>query len=282
MINANYSSLLSELFHLVRFRFKRPQIQLKTGMLIISIDVDVGNRELGVINKGKNDKYVHRFLSEYQVGKIEETALPLFLNLFEDQNVPATFAVRGQMIEVANSFFHQLLESPIRHDIGSHGYSHRLFEDMSPEEAENELEKLSDGFKRFGIIPKSFIFPRNSVDHLDLIEDYGYKCYRSDGDFRNDCMYIEKQGNLYDVHPSLYIGNCTQSIFLKKLLDIAILRKMPFHIWFHLWNFGITKDSIQQRINSAILPFLEYATNKTHEQILTIETMFSAILKYKS
>ena len=55
-------------------------MKLGRGMLIISVDVDVGNRKVGLINKGRNDLNVNNYFSEYQVGAIEEMALPLFVN----------------------------------------------------------------------------------------------------------------------------------------------------------------------------------------------------------
>jgi len=96
-------SSFSQLYHFVAFRLEKPTIQLENGMLIISIDVDVGSKELGVINEGKNDANVNRYISEYSVGEIEERALPLFVDLFNDFEIPVTFAIRGQLTEVCNS-----------------------------------------------------------------------------------------------------------------------------------------------------------------------------------
>jgi peptidoglycan/xylan/chitin deacetylase (PgdA/CDA1 family) len=272
-------SFFSELYHFVAFRVKKPKMQLENGMLIISIDVDVGNKELGVINEGKNDANISRHLGEYSVGEIEERALPLFVDLFNDFEIPVTFAIRGQLTEVDDSILKHLLKSSIKHDIGAHGYYHRPFKNLSHSEAENELNMISVGMKKFDVTPRSFVFPKNSVAHLDLLEKYGYKCYRSYGDFMNDCMYIEKQGQLYDIHPSLYIDQGTSFTFLKKIFDISIAKKLPFHIWFHLWNFGETKESIQRSINNVFFPLFKYAKKKEESSLLTFETMLSATEK---
>jgi hypothetical protein len=272
-------SFFSELYHFVAFRLIKPKMQLETGMLITSIDVDVGDKELGVINEGKNDANVSRHLSEYSVGEIEERALPLFLDLFNDFEVPVTFAIRGQLTEVDNSILELLLKSSVKHDIGAHGYYHREFTNLSRNDAENELNMISSGMKKFGIVPRSFVFPKNSVTRLDLLEKYGYKCYRSHGGFMNDCMYIEKQGKLYDIHPSLYIDQGTTFTFLKKILDISIAKKLPFHIWFHLSNFGKTKESLQRTINEVFFPMFRYGKKKEKNGMLTFETMLSATKK---
>lgn len=269
-------SFLSQLYHLVAYRLKKPKMQLENGMFIISIDVDVGSKELGIINKGKNDANVHRYISEYSVGEIEEWALPLLVDLLNDFEIPVTFAVRGQLTEVDDFILKLLRKSSVKYDIGAHGYYHRYFKNLSQNEAEDELKMISVGMKKFGIIPRSFVFPANSVAHLNLLEKYGYKCYRSYGNFMNDCMYIEKQGRLYDIHPSLYLGQSIGSIFLKKIVDIAITKRLPFHMWFHLWNLGETNKSIHRSIKKVLFPLFNYAKKKEKSGELTFETMLSA------
>jgi hypothetical protein len=278
-------SFLSQLYHFVAFRLEKPKMQLENGMLIISIDIDVGSKKLGIINKGKNDAYVNKYISEYLVGEIEERAFHLFVDLFDDFEMPVTFAMRGQLTEVDDSILNLLCESSVKHDIGGHGYSHRQFKNLSHNEAKTELNMLSVGMKKFGVIPRSFVFPRLSgpkgVAHLDLLEKYGYKCYRGYGDFLSDCMYIEKQGRMYDIHPSLYIDQSTSYIFLKKMLDIAIAKRAPFHIWFHLWNFGETKESMQRSINNVFFPLLNHAKKREKSGELAFETMLSAAERVK-
>lgn len=275
-------SSISQMYHFVLFELKKPRMQLENGMLIISIDVDVGNKELGVINKGKNDANVHRDLSEYSVGEIEERAFYLFIDCFNNLEIPATFAIRGQMAEVNSSILEVLLKSPVKHDVGSHGYYHRDFTKLSHNEADNELSMISVAMKKLGIVPRSFVFPKNRVAHLDLLEKYGYQCYRNHGGFMNDCMRIEKQGRLYNVHPSLYLGQSNSPILLKRILDVAIVKKAPLHLWFHLWNFGETKESIQKSLKNALIPLLMYAKKEEKSDVLTFETMLSAAEKMES
>lgn len=272
-------NFISQLIHFFGYSLKKPKMTLEKGMLIVSIDIDVGSPKLGVINKGKNDANVNKHISEYRVGKIEEAALPLFVENFNDFGIPVTFAIRGQLTEVNDSILELLLKSPVKHDIGAHGYTHREFTNLSRNDAENEVNMISAGMKKFGITPRSFVFPKNSVAHLDLLEKYGYKCYRGYGDFMNDCMYIEKHDQLYNIHPSLYIGQSTSFMFLKKILDITITKKLPFHVWFHLWNFGETRESMQRSINNVFIPMFKYGKKKEENGMLTFETMLSAAKK---
>jgi len=251
-------------------------------MFIISIDIDVGNKILGSINGGKNDSNVNDYLSEYIVGKIEQMALPLFVDLFEKFSVPATFAVRGQLLDVDTSALKLLLDSSVRHDIGGHGYTHQSFQNLSPEEAENELDAISAGMKKIGVIPRSFIFPRNGVAHLNLLEKYGYKCYRNGGNFLLDSMNIRKRSELYEICPSLFLDKSATPLFLEKIVEVAVEKRAPLHFWFHLWNFGTTKESVQRCINRVFFPLLSFANEKADDHMLTIETMLSAASKIES
>lgn len=269
-------TILWHLGHLVAYFPKRPQAVLEKAMLITSIDIDVGSRKLGILNNGENDRNISPLMSEYEIGKIEETCIPILAGKLDEFEVPATFAIRGQVTEVDDTFLSVLLRSKVEHDIGAHGYYHRNFTDLSRGEAEKELEMISNGMKKFGILPKSFVFPKNRIAHLNLLPKYGYKCYRGYGTLLHDYMNIEKQGRLYNVHPSLYINEGTSHFLVEKILNIAIRKKLPFHMWFHLWNFGKEKESIIKNVDKILVPILAYAKKKEKKGLLTTETMLSA------
>jgi len=252
-------------------------MKLEKGILITSIDIDVGNKELGIINKYRNSRDVNRYFSEYSIGVIEELALPIFLDLFEKFEIPVTFAIRGQWLEIPNYTLACLLESSIKHDIGGHGYYHRRFKHLSRVEADCELAMLHAAMNRSNLTPTSFIFPGNSIVHLDLLAKYGFKCYREHGGLLKDGMYIRRYSQLWDVHPSLYVDQGSDFLVFKKILDLCSHRKLPFHIWFHLWNFGNTKNSIQKCLKNLFFPFLRYAEHQVKDGKLTFETMASAV-----
>ncbi len=277
----NYLSVLSQLVHYVIFSCKKPSISSDKGLLVFSIDVDVGNQELGEKNRGKNDLNVHNYLPESLIGRIEEQAVPLFVQFFNDLEVPVTFALRGQLTEVDDSIIDLLMRSPVEHDIGAHGYYHKDFTMLSAIEAENELRMISRGMKKFNIKPTSFVFPKNKIAHLPLLEKYGYTCFRGYGDFMNDGMYVKKYGELYDIHPSFYLGKSFNSALLNKIVDISVKKRLPLHIWFHPWNFGETKESMNKKISRVLLPFLNYAQEKQRNGVLEFETMRSVTEKMR-
>ncbi|MDQ2842054.1 MAG: hypothetical protein M3Y72_13630 [Acidobacteriota bacterium] len=66
-------------------------------------------------------------------------------------------------------------------EIGAHSLSHVIFGDPGTprQRAEEELRLCQSIAHELGIELKSFVFPRNSIDHLDALSQAGFKCYRS-------------------------------------------------------------------------------------------------------
>ena len=281
-ISRGLGGTLSSFVHYFIYRLKKPKMRLERAMLIVSVDVDVGNKKVGAINKGKNDINVSDYFSEYAVGEMEEQSLPLIIDFFNAFEIPATFGIRGQLLEVDTSVLEHLLESPVQHDIGSHSYYHRDFAGLSHGEAKNDLKLVSTAMKKLRITPKSFIFPRGDVAHLELLEKFGYKCYRGYGDFMDDGMYIKKHDKLYDIHPGLYIGNSTNAFLIEKIIDLAIKNSLPFHVWFHPWSLGKKKRAISTKIKKLFFPIFKYAKSKEEKSLLEFETMLSAAEKMES
>lgn len=274
-------SIFSQFYHFVYFSVIKWTSRLKQGVLITSIDVDSGSRLIGINNQGKNDHNVHDYLSERIVGEIEEKAVPLLIQFFDQLEIPVTFALRGQLTETKSNLIELLLRSAINHDIGAHGYYHKTFTSLSENEAQKELQLISIGFRKFGIEPKSFVFPKNKIAYLPLLEKFKYKCYRSAGSLTKDGMYIKKTGQLYDIHPSFYLGFINNTIFLNQIIDLAIKHRLPVHFWFHPHNLSEARGSTRAFIRHVLFPLYKYAKKKEDQGLLTIETMHSVINKIK-
>jgi peptidoglycan/xylan/chitin deacetylase (PgdA/CDA1 family) len=285
-MNKDYlKSILSQTFHYFAFSCKKPKSELDLASLVISIDVDVGSPKVGLINGGRNDHNVHDFRTERDIGEIEEQVIPFLLQAFNDFEFPATFALRGQLFEVENSIVNQILESSTQHEIAAHGYTHRIFTDLSETEADQELKMVSEGMKKFDIKLKSFVFPKNKVSHLRLLEKNGFLSYRDEGNLFRDGLYVRKKGNLLDVHPSLFLSFYSGS-FCKNIIDLAVKYRAPLHIWFHpsdvmYWNLGNFHEVANERINDILLPLLEHARKKKKQGLLKFETMASMAEQYQ-
>jgi len=272
-------SFFSGLFHSMLFEIRKQTSPFENGMFIMSVDVDVGSKELGIINKGRNDLNISHWRSEYEIGELEELTIPYFVKLFDKYEMAATFAVRGQLAEVSDSVLAVLLKSRANHEICAHGYYHKKFRNLSYNEAETEIKMISQGMRKFGLTPRSFVFPRNSVAHLKLLERYGYECYRDYSNFMHDSMCIKKHGELWEVHPSLLIDKHTKFTFLKRILDIAVRRRLPMHLWFHARDFGEESGEIKRNAEKVFVPLFSYAETKKRDGLLTSETMLSATRK---
>jgi peptidoglycan/xylan/chitin deacetylase (PgdA/CDA1 family) len=273
-------SIPSQFFHLVDFAIRCPPAQFEKGALITSIDVDVGSSSVADLNKGKNDINIHEYLTENRVGEIEENTIPALIEFFNCFEIPVTFAVRGQLTETKSSVLELFLKSSVKHDIGAHGYYHKTFTSLSELEAQNELELISFGMKKFNINPKTFVFPKNKVAHLSLLEKFGYKCYRGESGLGKDEMYIKRQGRLYDIRPSIYLGVTYSPLFLDKIIDISVKNRVPLHLWFHPSDlYEPTGRSAQKKIDRVLLPIYKYAKNKEKEGKLNFETMYSIVEK---
>lgn len=144
-------------------------------------------------------------------GKQEQQAVERLLEILDEFNITATWAVLGILFRrqldgmpsdnsfKKNAAFEQLLRSnhPLvlgdriiaallakrhRHEIAFHGYTHRVFDErlMSAAGAEFEMQQWLEAAKSSGIVPKSVVFPRNRIGHLKLLRHYGMLCYRGE------------------------------------------------------------------------------------------------------
>lgn len=256
-----------------------PRNKLDRGMLITSIDVDVGSTLLSRINQGRRDKDVSDHLSEYDIGRIEEFAVPLLVDFFNGIGAAVTFAIRGQLLDLDSSMVELIRDSSVRHEVASHSYYHRRFSQLSPTEADTELRLVASAMNKFSQSPKSFVFPKNDIAHLRLLRKHGYLCYRDRGGILRDGMFIRRNGPLCDVHPSLFFNKNADPRLLNRVLDVAVSKKLPLHVWFHPRDFGENEVSTLRSIRNVLLPFYSHARSRTESGLLTFETMLSAAQK---
>jgi peptidoglycan/xylan/chitin deacetylase (PgdA/CDA1 family) len=80
----------------------------------------------------------------------------------------------------AHSLVKKIRACPIEQEIGCHTFSHVIFGDKgcTRATAESELRACVELARSLGIELRSFAFPRNQVGHLDVLQTYGFHCYR--------------------------------------------------------------------------------------------------------
>ena len=76
-----------------------------------------------------------------------------------------------ELIEMTKSNNHQ-------HEIATHGFTHLTWDLMDAVSCKLELESILDWTKVNGLNCSTIIFPRNIVNHLDLLKDAGFLGYR--------------------------------------------------------------------------------------------------------
>lgn len=159
----------------------------------------------------------------------ETTSLPIFNQ--DQQNAISRhqdlFELRAEDIE--------LLKSP-NLEVGLHGFSHRHFTDLSPEEADFEMQSAVNDFeKHFSRKPEFMAFPKNCVAHGDIIQKYGIKCWRADS---------EHPQSQYEIPLGHWFApGVLDASDLKKLLqDIKRVRQgYLLHLWGHFTEMNVDK-----------------------------------------
>lgn len=80
----------------------------------------------------------------------------------------------------APDLIEQVLACQVPQEIGCHGFSHMIAGDpgCSPEAFDSELAAASNAAAPWGVHLDSFVYPRNSIGHVDLLAVHGYTTFR--------------------------------------------------------------------------------------------------------
>ena len=80
----------------------------------------------------------------------------------------------------ARSLVQKIRDCPVPQEIGSHSFSHVIFGDSgcSVETARSELAACREAAADLNISMSSFVFPRNSVGHLNVLKEAGFRAFR--------------------------------------------------------------------------------------------------------
>jgi peptidoglycan/xylan/chitin deacetylase (PgdA/CDA1 family) len=110
------------------------------------------------------------------------------LALMEQYNIKATWVIVGHMFldhpTVAEStpydreIVQRILSCKVPQEIGCHTFSHIRATDCSREQFEAELRACQQASRELGITQRSFVFPWNSVAHVESLRDCGFIAYR--------------------------------------------------------------------------------------------------------
>lgn len=190
------------------------------------------------------------------------------------------------------SLIQKIVDCRVPQEIGSHSFSHVIFGDpgCSRRTAESELRESVCAARDLGIELRSFIFPRNSVGHLNIFPDYGFTCFRAEprsiaGSPTSQLVRLIRLVEMLTAsRPPVGLPELTSSgmwnipasmIYvpmhgLRRFLPMSLRvrravrglqraeeEKKIFHLWFHPTNLA---DGIEPMF-SGLRQILQYAAN---------------------
>ncbi|WP_436346757.1 polysaccharide deacetylase family protein [Natronorubrum sp. FCH18a] len=191
-----------------------------------------------------------------------------------------------------------LLEADADHEFASHTFSHVLFggAETDRELADAELARATEIAAEWDQSIDSFVYPRNDVDHRDVLADYGISAYRGksptrdgvrgvfDSTLRDHSMLVEPEIDEYglvNVPASMFLfgfegpaRTVAESVWTDPMLELArrgiddaVDSDGVFHMWLHPNNLTSERDDRRMR---SILSYLERKRSSTD---LAVETM---------
>lgn len=176
----------------------------------------------------------------------------------------------------APDLIEKILSSPSGQEVACHGFSHAGFGRNCPRNvALAELDACISAMARFGIKPKSFVFPGNDEGNFEALADKGFLIVRSfPKRYANISLPVRRKGDgLWCVHVSSAISRGgsrwtrdERLARLKLFVDMAEKNCLAAHIWLHP---SLPTSDFEE----ILIPFLVYCADKRERGVLDIFTM---------
>ena len=166
----------------------------------------------------------------------------------------------------------QIRNCNVSQEIGCHSFSHMIVGDpgCSRECFDSEIRACVDQARKWDIELRSFVFPRNSLGHLDVLAEHGFTCFRGKapdwyaslpgpgrrlGRALDELLPVappvttpKGEGILWNIPASYFYPHrdgwgraipLSWSVNKVKLgLEKAIGQRSLFHLWFHPFNLA--------------------------------------------
>jgi len=159
--------------------------------------------------------------------------------------------------------------SEVRHEIGSHSFSHTDLSDANcpPEVAQGELRRCQEEASQKGIGLRSFVFPGNFEGNFAALRENGFIAYR--GGDGVDLSYPEKAHGLWNIRESLQLFDpeVDYSRRLPLYVEAAIRAQVACHLSFH------PSEPSAATVSGVLLPALAYLKSLEARGDIWIATM---------
>ncbi|HLA46415.1 MAG TPA: polysaccharide deacetylase family protein [Thermoplasmata archaeon] len=169
----------------------------------------------------------------------------------------------------ASDLVDRILASEVRHEIGSHSFSHTDLSDANcpPEVAQGELRRCQEEASQKGIGLRSFVFPGNFEGNFAALRENGFIAYR--GGDGVDLSYPEKAHGLWNIRESLQLFDpeVDYSRRLPLYVEAAIRAQVACHLSFH------PSEPSAATVSGVLLPALAYLKSLEARGDIWIATM---------
>ena len=202
------------------------------------------------------------------------------------------------------------------HEIGSHSFAHIYFGDpeCTPAVASADLQAALNAAALKGVALRSFVFPRNQVGHVSLLQQFGFQTYRgampelmpgTKGTMRRLVNWMDqlfarppKPVQAEEILPGLwnipgnhffmardgirkYIPMSSRVLKGIKGIDQAVQTGQLYHLWFHPFNLNADANAMFSGLER-IFSYAAQLRGEGRLQILTMEEYAHQLGKEKA
>jgi peptidoglycan/xylan/chitin deacetylase (PgdA/CDA1 family) len=139
------------------------------------------------------------------------------------------------------------------HEVGCHSFAHAMAGEpgCSPEAFASDLDACRKAAAVDGVTLRSFVFPRNSVGHLDVLARQGFTCYRGRATAQPPVRPERDPSGLWNIPATFLFAPATRRagvpidvwvLHPRARLRQAARRRSLFHVWFHPYNITAAAD----------------------------------------
>jgi peptidoglycan/xylan/chitin deacetylase (PgdA/CDA1 family) len=175
----------------------------------------------------------------------------------------------------APDLIQNIMCSSVEHEIACHTFSHIDFSyENCPEElAENEISRCIQVMEKYGLRPRSFIFPGGTIGNYETLIRNGFTTTRYRKGRLELAYPYKNSAGLWVINTSASLeGDPSWSVEysikrIKKYIDDAIKNNLVCHLWFHPSANPATINTIF----SEIFRYAQYMNKKGELWIATMK-----------